>query len=62
MMLEVVLSDWQNTQVTGYWFLDAAADWTPPAALMKFLNSGKPPVYIGFGSMEDHQALVILCL
>ncbi len=43
--------DWQNTQVTGYWFLDQADDWTPPAALTKFLDSGTPPVYIGFGSM-----------
>ena len=60
-------SDWQNTQVTGYWFLDAAADWTPPAALMNFLNSGKPPVYIGFGSMGSRKpaataALVLAAL
>ena len=60
-------SDWQNTQVTGYWFLDEAADWTPPAALMKFLNSGKPPVYIGFGSMGSRNpaataALVLAAL
>jgi sterol 3beta-glucosyltransferase len=44
-------ADWHNTQVTGYWFLDEATDWTPPAALSKFLASGAPPVYIGFGSM-----------
>ncbi len=44
-------SDWLNTQVTGYWFLDEDADWTPPAALLKFLDGGAPPVYIGFGSM-----------
>jgi sterol 3beta-glucosyltransferase len=44
-------ADWHNTQVTGYWFLDAANDWIPPAALTKFLDSGTPPVYIGFGSM-----------
>jgi sterol 3beta-glucosyltransferase len=48
-------SDWQNTQVTGYWFLDEAADWTPPAALMKFLEGGTPPVYIGFGSMGSRK-------
>ncbi len=53
--------------MTGYWFLDAAADWTPPAALMKFLNSGKPPVYIGFGSMGSRKpaataALVLAAL
>jgi sterol 3beta-glucosyltransferase len=44
-------ADWHHTQVTGYWFLDAATDWIPPAALTKFLDSGAPPVYIGFGSM-----------
>jgi sterol 3beta-glucosyltransferase len=44
--------DWAaHHQVTGYWFLDAADDWTPPAELVSFLNAGAPPVYIGFGSM-----------
>jgi sterol 3beta-glucosyltransferase len=43
--------DWKNTNVTGYWFLDASEDWTPPPALEAFLNSGAPPVYVGFGSM-----------
>ncbi|MBD2359075.1 glycosyltransferase family 1 protein [Tolypothrix sp. FACHB-123] len=45
--------DWQNTHVTGYWFLDPAADWTPPSALIEFLNGGSPPIYIGFGSMGN---------
>lgn len=44
-------SDWQNTNVTGYWFLDEAPDWTPPAALLDFLQQGSPPIFIGFGSM-----------
>lgn len=35
--------------ITGYWFLDEA--WEPPASLARFLESGKAPVYIGFGSM-----------
>jgi sterol 3beta-glucosyltransferase len=60
-------SDWKNTHVTGYWFLDEAADWTLPAALMKFLDSGAPPVYIGFGSMgsrkpQETAALVLAAL
>lgn len=46
-------SDWNNTHVTGYWFLDAAPDWKPPSALMEFLEGGSPPVYIGFGSMAS---------
>ena len=44
-------SDWNNAQITGYWFLEAATDWTPPTALEAFLKNGTPPVYIGFGSM-----------
>jgi sterol 3beta-glucosyltransferase len=44
-------SDWQNTYITGYWFLDEAPDWTPPLALLEFLQRGSPPVFIGFGSM-----------
>jgi hypothetical protein len=46
-------SDWQNTFVTGYWFLDAAPDWTPPTDLVNFLEAGSPPVCIGFGSMGN---------
>lgn len=46
-------SDWKNTHVTGYWFLDAEPNWTPPPALVKFLQGGEPPVYIGFGSMGN---------
>lgn len=44
--------DWdEKTHVTGYWYLDAATDWHPPADLVRFLQAGPPPVYIGFGSM-----------
>ena len=43
--------DWHNTHITGYWFLDEAPGWAPPAALLNFLQSGSPPVFIGFGSM-----------
>jgi sterol 3beta-glucosyltransferase len=46
-------SDWNNTHVTGYWFLDSAPDWTPPDALIDFLENGSPPIYIGFGSMRS---------
>jgi len=49
-----VPSDWgDNTHVTGYWFVDEADDWTPPSALMDFLQDGAPPVCIGFGSMSN---------
>ncbi|MBN1287840.1 MAG: glycosyltransferase family 1 protein [Anaerolineae bacterium] len=46
--------DWaDNHHVTGYLFLDAQPDWQPPAELERFLESGPPPVYVGFGSMSD---------
>lgn len=49
-----VPSDWDgNIHVTGYWFVDEADDWTPPPALMNFLQDGPPPVYIGFGSLSN---------
>lgn len=48
-------ADWHNTHVTGYWFLESEPDWTPPAALVDFLQAGPPPVYIGFGSMSNRK-------
>lgn len=49
-------SDWNgNTHITGYWFIDEADDWQPPSALLDFLQSGSPPVYIGFGSMSNRK-------
>ena len=57
--------DWPDSvHVTGYFFLDAQADWQPPAELEAFLDSGNPPVYIGFGSMAgrnpEHFAAIVL--
>jgi sterol 3beta-glucosyltransferase len=47
-------TDWgADEHVTGYWFLDSAEDWTPPPALLDFLQAGPAPVYIGFGSMSS---------
>ncbi len=49
-------SDWpQHVHVTGYFFLDANADWQPSAELNKFLEAGDPPVYFGFGSMAGRK-------
>ena len=46
-------SDWIN--VTGYWFLDEASEWTPPEDLVNFIAKAradeKKLVYIGFGSI-----------
>jgi sterol 3beta-glucosyltransferase len=38
---------------TGYWFLDHPENWQPPVELSHFLQSGPPPVYVGFGSVGD---------
>ena len=46
--------DWgEHIHITGYWYLDPAVDWQPPARLVDFLESGSPPVYVGFGSMAN---------
>ncbi len=47
-------ADWpEHVYTTGYWFLDEEAGWAPPPALLDFLQGGKPPVYMGFGSLGD---------
>lgn len=49
-------ADWgERVEVTGYWFLDASAEWTPPADLVTFLKRGPEPVYVGFGSMSSRE-------
>lgn len=46
--------DWGEwLHITGYWFLNPTPDWRPPSGLVDFLASGSPPVYVGFGSMND---------
>ena len=43
--------DW--TEVTGYWFLDAAVDPEPADELRAFLDAGPAPVCLGFGTQLD---------
>jgi sterol 3beta-glucosyltransferase len=45
-----------HVHVTGYWFLDRQAGWQPSADLVRFLESGPAPVYVGFGSMTGTTA------
>ena len=48
--------DWgDGILVTGYWFLDSGDEWAPPSELTTFLESGTPPVYVGFGSMSSRK-------
>ncbi|KAI5813184.1 hypothetical protein BZA77DRAFT_334948 [Pyronema omphalodes] len=52
--------DWgDHIHVTGFVFLDQTKDYKPPSDLQKFLDSGDPPIYIGFGSIvvDDPDAL-----
>jgi sterol 3beta-glucosyltransferase len=56
-------ADWPDRcQVTGYWWPRRPDSWSPPAELEKFLNSGPPPVFFGFGSLtpEDTSDLTDL--
>lgn len=49
-------SDWgPYKQVSGYWFLDAADTFEPREELQAFLDRGPPPVYVGLGSIIDHE-------
>lgn len=44
--------DWgPEIDIAGFVFLDLASSFTPPEDLVKFLDDGEPPVYIGFGSI-----------
>jgi hypothetical protein len=44
--------DWgPEIDIAGFVFLDLASSFKPPEDLVKFLNTGEPPVYIGFGSI-----------
>lgn len=44
--------EWQGQHhVTGYWFLPPPPAWQPSTDLLRFLEGGPPPVYVGFGSL-----------
>lgn len=52
-----------HVHTTGYWTLDETG-WQPSEALLKFLEAGDSPVFIGFGSMPvpDPRATTALIL
>jgi sterol 3beta-glucosyltransferase len=57
-------ADWgEHIHTTGYWFPEDKG-WQPPTDLMKFLDAGDPPVFIGFGSMpvKDPQHITAVIL
>lgn len=57
--------DWGAAiNISGFFFLDLASNFTPEADLKAFLDAGPPPVYIGFGSimLDDPTAMTKLIL
>jgi sterol 3beta-glucosyltransferase len=46
--------DWPaHARPCGYWFGEPEFGYVPPQELSLFLNTGAPPLYIGFGSMPS---------
>lgn len=55
--------DWgPNIDISGFFFLPQASDYTPPDDLASFLAAGPPPIYVGFGSIvvDDPNAMTEL--
>nr|POE80091.1 sterol 3-beta-glucosyltransferase ugt80a2 [Quercus suber] len=55
--------DWaQHINISGFYFLNLATNYTPAPELQAFLDAGPPPVYIGFGSivLDDPDAMTSL--
>jgi sterol 3beta-glucosyltransferase len=47
-------TDWPaNHHLSGFWFTPPPDHYQPPPDLLRFLDAGEPPVYIGFGSMAQ---------
>jgi len=48
--------DWPGyASVTGYWNLPPPDGWSPPDSLLRFLEAGPTPIYIGVGSMRTRR-------
>ena len=55
--------DWgPHISLSGFYFLSLASSYTPEPGLAAFLETGPPPVYIGFGSIvvDDPNAMTKL--
>jgi len=45
-------ADWgPKIHVVGFCFLDLASNYVPPEPLVKWLEAGDKPIYVGFGSL-----------
>jgi sterol 3beta-glucosyltransferase len=48
--------DWRpGLEITGYWWPPSPDAFTPPEELVAFLDSGPPPIFVGFGSTATNQ-------
>lgn len=46
------VADWgPKIDVVGFFFLDLASNYVPPEPLVKWLEAGDKPIYVGFGSL-----------
>ena len=58
-------ADWDpRIHMSGFWFDETPNDYQPSPDLREFLENGKKPIYIGFGSMNtgDMDKLLFICL
>ena len=50
--IDTFTADWgPEVDVVGFCFLDLAKDYKPPETLLKWLDAGEKPIYVGFGSL-----------
>lgn len=42
-----------GVHTTGFWFLPPSRSWKPPDSLLRFLESGPEPIFVGFGTWGD---------
>lgn len=58
-----MLTDWSpNNYISGFLHEPSIDAWQPPADLVTFLNAGKQPLYIGFGSAGNEAASLPIIL
>jgi UDP:flavonoid glycosyltransferase YjiC (YdhE family) len=56
-------NDWgSHISIAGFYFLNAASDYSPAPELKAFLDAGPAPIYVGFGSivLDDPDAMTDL--
>jgi sterol 3beta-glucosyltransferase len=55
--------DWCDSfYITGYWYLDLQTGWQPSQELIRFIESGTKPVYVGFSSMGNQEDVTNIVL